>query len=347
LKNEAAKTLLAIRANIFFWPMSAASGEKMSRECDLTVVGAGPAGLAAGLYGARLGIHTVLIGEVAGGLAAEAWLVENYPGVEPMRGLDLVGRMQRQAESAGLEMMVPETVERLDLGGCRKGTMTASEELWSHAIVIATGCCHRSLGVPGEQEFRGRGVSYCAVCDGVFFKGGRVMVVGGGNTAAMEALYLKEIAGKVFMAHRRSDLRADAALKQRVLDGGIEMLWNKQVVEIQGGNQVSRVVLRDVQGDEDVSLEVDGVFIAVGESPQSGLAKDAGVLVDQEGFITVNRQQETNLPGVYAAGDVTGGVHQIGVAVGQGITAAVNAYLYVTGGWYGKGKSRQAKGGGS
>jgi len=316
----------------------------MSRECDLTVVGAGPAGLAAGLYGARLGLRTVLIGEVVGGLAAEAWLVENYPGVEPIRGPDLVDRMQRQAESAGLKMLAPETVERLDLEGDRKGAMTASEELWSHAIVIATGCSHRSLGVPGEEKFRGRGVSYCAVCDGVFFKGGRVLVVGGGNTAAMEALYLKQIAGKVFMAHRRSDLRADAALKQRVLDGGIEMLWNKQVVEIQGENQVSRVVLRDAQGRGDVCIDVDGVFIAVGESPQSGLAGGAGVTLDHEGFIVVNRKQETNLPGVYAAGDVTGGVHQIGVAAGQGITAAVNSYLYITGGWYGKGRPRKAEG---
>lgn len=317
----------------------------MSRECDLTVVGAGPAGLSAGLYGARLGLRTVLIGEVAGGLASEAWLVENYPGVEPIRGPELVDRMQKQAQSAGLATMIPETVERLDLGGERKRTMAASEEIWSRAIVIATGCCHRNLGVPGEEEFRGRGVSYCAVCDGVFFKGGRVMVVGGGNTAAMEALYLKQIAGKVFMAHRRSDLRADAALKQRVLGSGIEMLWNKQVVQIRGENQVNGVILRDAGGGEDVSVDVDAVFIAVGESPQSGLARDAGVQIDQEGFIVVDRNQETNLPGVYAAGDVTGGVHQIGVAVGQGITAAVNAYLYITGGWYGKGK--QAKGRGS
>ncbi len=308
----------------------------MSQDCDLAVVGAGPAGLSAGLYGARLGIRTILIGEVAGGLAAEAWLVENYPGVEAIRGLELVDRMRRQAESAGLRTIIPETVVRLDLGRESKRVVTASDEIRSDAVIIATGCTHKGLGVPGEERFRGRGVSYCAVCDGVFFRGSRVMVVGGGNAAAMEALYLRQIAGKVFMAHRRSDLRADAVLKQRVLDSGIEMLWNKQVVEIQGEKDVDRVVLQDTGDGRIMSIEVDGVFIAVGEVPRSELARDAGVSTDEEGFIVVNRRQETNVPGVYAAGDITGGVHQIGVAVGQGITAAVNAYLHVTGGWYGE-----------
>jgi thioredoxin reductase (NADPH) len=314
----------------------------MAEDRDLIVVGAGPAGLAAGLYGSRLGLQTVVVGETLGGMASEAWLVENYPGVESMRGMELAERMRRQAEDAGAEFLVPERVERLELQGEKKRAVCGSSTLRSDAVIVATGCCHRTLGIPGEAEFRGRGVSYCAVCDGVFFKGRKVLVVGGGNTAAMEALYLREIAAKVTMAHRRGDLRADAKLKSRVLSSGIEVLWNKQVVKIQGEKLVNGVVLRDAGTGAEMQLPVDGVFIAVGESPQSHVAKNAGVVTTEEGFIQVNRRQETNVKGVYAAGDVTGAVHQIGVAVGEGITAAINAYLHIMGGWYGSETKPQA-----
>lgn len=313
----------------------------MSGDHDLLVIGAGPAGLSAGLYGTRLGLRAALMGEVLGGMAAEAWVVENYPGVDRIRGIELVEKMQRQAETAGLEMIVPERVERLELADDKVRALTSSDSFESEALVLATGCCHRVLGVPGEEEFRGRGVSYCAVCDGVFFKGKNVAVVGGGNTAAMEALYLKEIAGKVYMVHRRNDLRADAKLKREVLDGGIEVLWNKEVEEIRGENLVDSLLVRDTAGGEETSLDVAGVFIAVGEDPQSQLGRDIGVRTTPDGFIEVNRRQETTVKGVYAAGDVTGGVHQIGVAVGEGITAAVNAYLYIKGGWYGEGRKEK------
>ncbi|MFQ6078743.1 MAG: NAD(P)/FAD-dependent oxidoreductase [Thermodesulfobacteriota bacterium] len=313
----------------------------MSGDHDLLVIGAGPAGLSAGLYGTRLGLRAALMGEVLGGMAAEAWVVENYPGVDRIRGIELVEKMQRQAETAGLEMIVPKRVERLELADDKVRALTSSDSFESEALVLATGCCHRVLGVPGEEEFRGRGVSYCAVCDGVFFKGKNVAVVGGGNTAAMEALYLKEIAGKVYMVHRRNDLRADAKLKREVLDGGIEVLWNKEVEEIRGENLVDSLLVRDTAGGEETSLDVAGVFIAVGEDPQSQLGRDIGVRTTPDGFIEVNRRQETTVKGVYAAGDVTGGVHQIGVAVGEGITAAVNAYLYIKGGWYGEGRKEK------
>ncbi len=310
----------------------------MAEGHDLIVVGTGPAGLTAGLYGSRLGLRTVVVGETLGGMAGEAWLVENYPGVESLRGMELAERMLKQAQAAGAEFRLPERVERLDLVGERKRAVGGSFALESDALIIATGCCHRTLGVPGEAEYRGRGVSYCAVCDGVFFKGRKVLVVGGGNTAAMEALYLKEVAAGVTIVHRRNDMRADAALKARVLGSGIEVLWNKQVIEIQGEKLVKGVVLRDTVSCGDTYLPVDGVFIAIGESPQSQIAKDAGVATTEEGFIQVDRMQRTNIDGVYAAGDVTGAVHQIGVAVGEAITAAISAYLHVTGGWYGSGK---------
>lgn len=312
----------------------------MSNNYDLVIVGAGPAGLSAGLYGARLGLRTLIIGETLGGMAAEAALVENYPGIERSSGMEIAERMRRQCESAGAEILLAEKVERLDLTGKRKKAMTHSVIFESDALVLATGCTHKDLGVPGEEEFRGRGVSYCAVCDGVFFKGKRVLVVGGGNTAAMEALYLGQIAGKVFMVHRRSELRADSVLKGRVRDSAVEVLWNRQVKEIQGDNLVNRVVLLDTEKGDEISLEVDGVFIAVGEVPKTAYAKKAGVVTIDAGFIEVNRKQETNIDGVYAAGDMTGGVKQIGVATGEGITAAINAYLYITGGWYGRGKGK-------
>jgi len=310
----------------------------MSNDYDLLIVGAGPAGIAAGLYGSRMGLRTALLGEISGGMASEAWLVENYPGIESIRGGDLADKMLEHARSMGLEVFVPERVTRLEKTDCGFRATTESGTFQSEAVIISTGCCHRTLDVDGEAEFKGKGVSYCAVCDGVFFKGRRVMVVGGGNTAAMEALYLKETAGKVFLVHRRDDMRADAKLKREVVEGGIDTLWKRRVKAIRGEGMVKSVVLEDVDDGSESELEVDGVFIAVGESPQSQLGKEIGVETDETGFIRVNRKQETSVPGAYAAGDVTGGVHQIGVATGEGITAAVNAYLHITGGWYGEKK---------
>ncbi len=310
------------------------------KDYDLIVVGAGPAGLSAGLYGARLGIDTILIGESLGGMAAEAWLIENYPGFESIKGAELVDKMKKQAEAAGLQMRFPERVESLELDGEAISVKMQEDELRAIAVVIATGCCHRILGAPGEEKFRGRGVSYCAVCDGVFFKGKDVAVIGGGNSAAMEALYLKDLANKVYLVHRRGSLRADAAMREQLDAAGVEFVWHKTVKEIRGENLVENLLLCDTRTGEESSLDVSGTFIAVGESPQSQLAKDIGASLTPEGFIDVNRKQETSIEGIYAAGDVTGGVHQVGVAVGEGITAAIQAYLYVTGGWYGEGRKR-------
>ena len=203
-------------------------------------------------------------------------------------------------------------------------------------VFLCIGGDHQHLDIPGESDYQYKGISYCAVCDGVFFRGRDVAVIGGGNTAAMEALYLKDLARRVYIIHRRGELRADAALKRQVADAGIEFVWHKKVKEIRGGNLLQSLLLCDTESGKETSLDIGGAFIAVGESPQSQLARDVGVELNPVGFIQVNRNQETNIKGVYAAGDVTGGVHQIGVAVGEGITAAIKAYLYVTGGWYGE-----------
>ncbi len=311
----------------------------MHNDFDLIAVGAGPAGLSVGIYGGRFGISTLVIGETLGGLAAEAVLVENYPGVESCRGMALVEKIRDQCDSAGAEILLGERVDSISVDSRPFRVNTAEAEYRAGALVLATGCRHRELGVPGEKEFYGRGVSYCAVCDGMFFKGRRVVVIGGGNSAAMEALYLKEIAGKVFMVHRRKSLRADRIMKRRVENSRVELLWQRRVKKIVGEDRVEGVVLEDVETGEVEDLDVDGVFISVGETPSTGYAVKGGIETDDTGFVKVDRDQQTNVPGVYAAGDVTGGVRQIGVAVGEGITAATNAYLQVSGGYYGERKA--------
>jgi len=308
----------------------------MPRTYNLVIVGAGPAGMAAGIYGARMGLKTLILGETLGGMAAENALVENYPGFLQTSGLDLMGRMREQAERWGAEVHTPEKALKLHVQHRKHEVKTNVTIYTGVALLIATGCTHRKLGVPGEDEFRGRGVSYCATCDGPLFKGRKVMVVGGGNTAATETLYLNELAAKVYLVHRRDELRAEETLKKRILESDVEVLWNSSVKSIEGERTVKNVKLRDSKTDEERMIEVDGVFISVGEDPQSDIARAAGIAVHDDGNIVVNRLQESNIGGIYAAGDVTGGVLQIGTAVGEGITAAVNAYLYVSGGWYGK-----------
>jgi thioredoxin reductase (NADPH) len=270
-----------------------------------------------------------------GGMAAEATSVENYPGFTQISGFELMEKMRTQAELCGVTLRTPETVSDMFLEGEEKTVKTDVDIYSTKALIIATGCTHRKLGILGEEEFRGRGVSYCATCDGRFFKSKHVMVVGGGNTAVHEALYLKELADKVYLTHRRDDLRADATLKRRILECGVEVLLNSEVQSIEGEDQVKLVRIRNNKTEEEKIVKVDGVFVSVGVLPRSEEAKKAGVSTDPTGFILANKKQETNIKGVYAAGNVTASVHQIGVAVGEGITAAVNAYLYVNRGWYG------------
>ncbi len=307
----------------------------MSERYDLIAVGAGPAALSVGLYGSRFGIRTLVLGETLGGLASEAVLVENYPGVQGRPGSEIVEVMKQQCEKAGADIILSERVNSINIEERTLKLQTGRETYEADAVVLATGCCHRKLGVPGEKELYGKGVSYCAVCDGMFFRGKRVAVIGGGNAAAMEALFLTEIADKVFMIHRRDSLRADGVMKKRVEESGIDVLWSRRLIEIEGDKKVDHLVLEDARSGENETLDVDGCFISIGESPETDFAGKAGIELDEKCFIVVNSKQETNIPGVYAAGDVTGGVCQIGVAVGEGISAATNAYLYITGGWYG------------
>jgi thioredoxin reductase (NADPH) len=299
---------------------------------ELIIIGAGAAGLAAGIYGVRSGLKTLILEEkLAGGTTAEAPLVENYLGFESINGMELSQKMVAHAQRTGVKTNEFEKVIGLDLKGDSKIVKTPKATYEARAVIIASGSYYRELEVPGEKEFRGRGVSYCGLCDGPLFRGKRVLVVGGGNSALITALYLAGLASEVKVVHRRDAFRAEETLV-RDLKGkkNAEILWSTEVKEILGEKVVKKVVLLDRKTGQAKELAIDGVFVQVGESPNSQVAREAGVAVDENGNIIVDALQRTNIAGVYAAGDVSNHpVKQVGTAVGQGITAAVEAYGFV------------------
>jgi thioredoxin reductase (NADPH) len=298
---------------------------------DLIIIGAGSAGLSAGLYGARSGLKTLILEkQIPGGATIESPLIENYPGFISVSGQDLIDKMVAHATKFGVKINQLELVTTLDLKGEKKTAKTVKTTYEASAIIIATGCHHRELGVPGEKEYKGKGVSYCALCDGAFFKGKKVIVVGGGNNAATSALILAHLGSKVKLAHRRQELRAEEILVKDLQTSNVEFLLGTEMKEIKGDKTVKSVTAVNNKTGEKKEIEVDGIFIQVGEIPNSDFAKNAGVNTDDYGYIVVDLQQRTNIPGVYAAGDVTTNpVKQIGTAVGQGIVAATDAFGYV------------------
>jgi thioredoxin reductase (NADPH) len=299
---------------------------------DLLIVGAGVAGLAAAIYAARSGLKTLILEEkMVGGTTAEAPVVENYPGFQSVSGMELVQKMAAHSRSTGVTIREFEKVLSLDLRSEKKIVKTNRTSHETKAVIIASGSHYSEIGVPGEKEFLGKGVSYCGICDGPLFKGKRVLVVGGGNSALITALYVAGLASEVKVAHRRDTFRAEEALVKALKEkANIEILWSTEVKEVKGEKLVSKVTIFDRNTGETKELLVDGIFVQVGEAPNSQLAKEAGVEVDKDGYITIDIRQRTNITGVYAAGDVTNHpVKQIGTAVGQGITAALEAYGYI------------------
>ncbi len=298
---------------------------------DLIIIGAGPAGLTAGIYGARSGLKTLVLEEkTPGGAAAETPLVENYPGFSGgISGRDLVDKMTEHCRKAGAEIRQLERFIELNVKDERRIVKTDRATYSASAVIIASGCHYRELGVPGEKELRGRGVSYCTLCDGPFFKGKKVIVIGGGNAAIVSAIHLANLTSDVKLAHRRSQLRAEEALVKDLHAQKVNVLWNTELKEIRGDVKVKGVVLVNSKTGETREMDVDGVFVQVGEVPNSQIAKEAGVEVDKDGYIIVDSRQRTNLSGVYAAGDVTTSpVKQMGTAVGQAIIAATEAFGY-------------------
>jgi thioredoxin reductase (NADPH) len=306
---------------------------------DLVIIGAGAAGLAASIYGVRSGLKTLVLEEkISGGTMVDAPWVENYPGFQSINGTELAQKMVAHAKAAGVKINEFEKVTKLRLEAGLKVVETDKGSYETPTLILASGSAYRQLGVLGEKEFRGRGVSYCGLCDGPFFKNKRVVVVGGGNSAVITALYLAHLESDVKLMHRRDVFRAEEALVRDLKSlKNVEVLWNTEVKEILGEKTVKKVIITDKSSGENKELNVDGVFVQVGEDPNSHLAKEAGVTVDKDNYVVIDGLQHTNIEGVYAAGDVTDHpVKQVGTAVGQGITAATEAYAFVRRPYYRK-----------
>ena len=306
---------------------------------ELIIIGAGAAGLAAGIYGARSGLKTLIIDEkMAGGTTSDAPVVENYPGFPEITGGELAEKIVLHCKKIGASIHELESVTELEISEEKKIVKTSRTFYETKAMIIATGSHYREIGVTGEKEFRGRGVSYCGVCDGPLFKGKRVVVVGGGNSAATTALYLSGIAAEVMLVHRRSAFRAEEALVKDIRSkNNVKIFLNTEVKEIRGEKLVTQVVLFDNKTKEIKGLATDAVFVQIGEAPNNQIAQAFNVALDKEGYIKIDLFQRTNIPGVFAAGDITNHpVKQIGTAVGQGITAALEAYSYIRRPYYRK-----------
>ena len=295
-------------------------------EYDVAIIGCGPAGLTAAIYAGRYGLNVIVFEGMPSQLSTIPF-IENYPGFEGS-GYELLEKMKEQASKYSEHAF--ERVVDVEKDGELFVLKTDSSEYRAKAVIFATGGTHRELGVPGEKEFLGRGVSYCATCDGHFFRGKKVLVIGGGNTAVTDAIYLKEIGCDVTLVHRRDELRADKALQEELFKRGIPVIWNSVVVRIEGSQKVERVVLHDRVKDEDFVVEADGVFIAIGMRPQTELAGKLGVERDSRGYIKVDKKQRTNVPGVFAAGDCCDNpLKQVVTACGDGAVAANSAFEFV------------------
>ena len=270
---------------------------------DTIIIGAGPGGLSAGIYASRGGLDVAIIeNRSVGGQAQQAADIQNYPGVKSSSGFDLCYTMMNQCIDFGVEFVFDQIVD-CDLSQDEKTIRLASgKTLTAKTVVIASGASSRKLDVKGERELTGKGVSYCATCDGAFFKNKTVAVIGGGNTAAEDALYLEKLAKKVYIVHRRDKLRADAIVANRLLSSSIQPIWDSVVQSVEGEDKVTELTLKNVKTDDLTSLSVDGVFVAIGQTPNS--QGFDGVDVTKSGYILTDERMRTNLQGVYAVGDV-------------------------------------------
>ena len=299
---------------------------------DVIIVGAGSAGLAAGIYAVRSGLKTLILEEkMAGGTITDAPMVVNYPGFAEISGGELAEKMTTHTRKLGATIHDIEAVTDMNLNNDKKTVTTTRTTYEAGAVILAMGSHYKEIGVKGEKEFRGRGVSYCGVCDGPFFKGKKVLVVGGGNSACITTLYLSGLAAQVTVTHRKQAFRAEESLVTDIASkSNVNILWSTEVQEIKGDKQVRTVMLKNNITGQTSELSVDAVFVQVGEAPNNQTVNASGIALDEDGYIKINIKQETNIPGVYAAGDITNHpVKQVGTAVGQGITAALEAYGYI------------------
>lgn len=298
---------------------------------DLIILGGGPAGLTAGLYAMRAVLKTVLVEKATpGGQLAVTKGVENYPGFEDISGLDLSDKLLHHAQSYGLQMVQEEAVSIEPGQELHRVNLADGQVLLAHAVLIATGGNPKKLGIPGEDEYLGRGVSYCAKCDGYFFKDRVVAVIGGGDTALEESLYLTKLASKVYLIHRRDSFRGSKLLQERIRESNIELILNTVVTEIHAEDDaVYSISLRNLETGEVRSLETEGVFIFIGLYPNNMLVPQ-GVALDRAGYAITNDKCETSIPGIYVAGDLKQKyAKQIVIAAAEGCIAALAAASYV------------------
>jgi thioredoxin reductase (NADPH) len=303
----------------------------MEKIVDLAIIGGGPAGLSAGIYGVRKNLSTVVLEKAAAcSTVRDAVFVENYLGVKKLTGMELADRMVAHAREIGVEIKeyagVKEVIRREDGFGL---SVDSGEQLHVRALVLATGTSHRELKVKGAEEFKGKGISYCATCDGPLFKDRPVVVVGGGNSGVTNALYLAEICSKVYVIEYGHRLRADEIYLEELKKAGVDILTNTELFEIFGKDFVEGVKVRNRASNEEQTIACEGVFVYIGLLPNNQLAKQLGCELDERGYVKVDKHMRTSQHGVFAAGDITGNVQQIIVAAGQGAVAALSAYDYL------------------
>ena len=298
---------------------------------DIIIIGSGPAGLSAAIYAQRAWLDTIVIEKngISGGQVLNTWEVDNYPGFPGVTGFELSRQFREHANKLGARVVQDEVVQ-VELSGNVKKVVCEEETYEARCVILASGAHHRTLEVPGEEELRGAGVSYCATCDGAFFRGRTVAVVGGGDAALEDAIFLARMCEKVYIVHRRDKLRGAKRLQERLQAlENIEFVWNSETVAIEGNAQVEALRLRQTKTGEERRLDVDGVFIAVGIAPESELY--AGQLeLDEQGYIRADESGQTSVPGVFAAGDVrTKALRQILTAASDGANCVASAERYL------------------
>ena len=298
---------------------------------EILILGGGPAGYTAALYAARSGRRTAVVEKLSpGGQMATTSTIDNYPGFpEGVDGFELGEKMEQQARKYGAETIYAE-VTGAELAASPKVLHTSEGDLTAYAVILATGAYPRELGLPGERELRGRGIAYCAACDGMAYRGKVVAVNGGGNTAVEDALYLSKLCRKVYLIHRRDSLRASAVYHKALEEAGVEILWNSRVTALRQEKRLTGVELEDTLTGEKRELACDGLFVAVGRVPDTALFTGQAEL-DQAGYLAAGEDCRTSLPGVFAAGDVrTKALRQVVTAASDGANAAHSADLYLT-----------------
>ena len=298
---------------------------------DMIIVGSGPAGLTAGIYGKRAGLKVVILesGFIQGGQIVNTYEVDNYPGMPGISGLELAEKLKEHVTGLGVEIARGK-VKGISLDGEWKIVHTKKADYRGKAVILAAGAVHRKLEVPGEEELAGMGVSYCATCDGAFFKDKTVAVVGGGDVAVEDAILLSRTCKKVYLVHRRDELRAEKILQDSLFAcHNVELVWDSVPVSVEGEDKVTALKVRNVKTDEEKEISVDGVFIAVGIVPGSGKFKDL-VKMDESGYIIAGEDGVTSTPGIFAAGDIrTKNLRQVVTAVADGANAVASVQRYL------------------